>query len=225
MDRRQSLGYRAPRSVTQGPIESEARFPARGVEASRTPPATVLVIGVHREELGFGDRVAALLGESPIQVMRIPEGISNARGAGSSLFHYQTRQAELYLQLRQQLRSRYGLLIDLHCGLDVAGRCADVYCRSRSLLNHLASRAEEAGLRSSLRLAWIMGDFENHGAPCSEADTAARTSVPERIWRDKRLVYVGLEVYLPEPGVGTSEDWVFACDLVEQIRACAPRLG
>ena len=36
----------------------------------------VLVIGAHREELGFGERVAEGLPRDLIEVYRIPEGIS-----------------------------------------------------------------------------------------------------------------------------------------------------
>ena len=39
----------------------------------------LIVTGIHREELAFGDRVSDLLGDLDIDVMRIPEGISHRK--------------------------------------------------------------------------------------------------------------------------------------------------
>ena len=94
-------------------------------------PEPVVIIGAHREELEFGERVAEGLGPQ-ISVLRIPEGISGHRPRPDEVFYYETRHRELYLQLRQQLRGRYKLAIDLHRGLNQPGRCADVYCRAAS---------------------------------------------------------------------------------------------
>ena len=41
----------------------------------RATDDTVLVIGVHRAELAFGDAVAAGLADRPLTVFRIPHGI------------------------------------------------------------------------------------------------------------------------------------------------------
>lgn len=98
----------------------------------RTSP--VVVIGARREELGFGERVAEGLGPG-IAVLRIPQGISGHRPRPDEVFYYETRHRELYLlQLRQQVRGRYKLVIDLHRGVNQPGRCADVYCRDPGLL-------------------------------------------------------------------------------------------
>ena len=40
---------------------------------------TVLVTGIHREELGFGDHVAALVNRGRVDIMRIPKGIPRAK--------------------------------------------------------------------------------------------------------------------------------------------------
>ena len=188
---------------------------------------TLLVTGIHREELAFGDRVAALLDKQRIQVLRIPEGISHSRTGTDDLFYYNTRHREIYLQLRQQVKSHYRLLIDLHSGLNDSGRCADLYCRDEPILQCVAERSRQAGIGDQLRMVKILADSESSAPPVDrrDIDVGARTSIPKQIWDDRIFVYVGLEIYLAEEGVGTEEDWRFACDLIETISACAPRSG
>ena len=184
---------------------------------------TILVTGIHREELGFGDRVAALLDTGRIHIMRIPQGISHTRtGTGGDLFYYNTRHREIYLQLRQQMKGRYRLLIDLHCGLNEAGRCADVYCRDETLLQCVSKRVAQAGMKERIRMVKILGDSESSDAVAGSRDveTSARTLIPEQIWKDTSFSYVGLEIYLAEEGVGIDEDWRFARGLIETIRIC-----
>jgi hypothetical protein len=95
--------------------------------------AGVLVTGIHREELAFGDRVAALVDPEQVDLLRIAHGISNARTGTDGRFYSDTEHREIYLQLRQQLRQqpqwRGFPLIDLHAGVDDHGPCADIYCR------------------------------------------------------------------------------------------------
>ncbi len=188
---------------------------------------TLLVTGIHREELAFGDRVAALMDQERIQVLRIPEGISHSRTGTGDLFYYNTRHREIYLQLRQQVKSHYRLLIDLHSGLNDSGRCADLYCRDEPILQCVAERSRQAGIGDKLRTVKILADSESSVSPVDRQDieVGARTSIPKQIWDDQVFVYVGLEVYLAEEGVGTEEDWRFACDLIETISACAPTSG
>jgi len=85
---------------------------------------TLLVTGIHREELDFGDQVATLLDREKIELIRIPQGISHER-KGNDPFYYNICHREIYLQLRQQIKSDCRLLIDLHCGLNEVSRCAD----------------------------------------------------------------------------------------------------
>ncbi len=183
---------------------------------------TLLVTGIHREELAFGDRVATLLDTKNIQVLRIPEGISHSRTGTDDLFYYNTRHREIYLQLRQQVKGHYRLLIDLHTGLNDSGRCADVYCRDEAVLRCMAERSGATATGGQLRLVKILGDFEagNEGAGRKEIDVGARTSIPEQIWNDRSFVYLGLEIYLEDEGDGAMEDWRFACDLIGIVRDC-----
>ncbi|MCP5426022.1 MAG: hypothetical protein H6970_13290 [Gammaproteobacteria bacterium] len=184
---------------------------------------TLLVTGIHREELEFGDQVAALLDTHQIGVMRIPEGISHTRPGSEDLFYYNTRHREIYLQLRQQVKAHYRLLIDLHCGLNETGRCADVYCRDPWLLHGVAQASKPLGLGERLRVVRILGDSEEVEPPDDFPDILlwARTPIPEQIWNNRRFLYVGLEIYLADTGAGQAEDWRYARDLIETVRHCA----
>ena len=184
---------------------------------------TLLVTGIHREELGFGDRVTDLLDTQSIQLLRIPQGISHTLCGTDDLFYYNTRHKEIYLQLWQQVKGRYRLLIDLHCGLNESGRCADLYCRDRQLLRCIAHWSKQLAIGENLRLVKILRNseigepFDNGG----EALIGARTKIPEQLWNDRQMIYVGLEIYLQEEGQGSQEDWLFARDLIELVQTCA----
>ncbi len=187
---------------------------------------TLLVTGIHREELSFGDRVSDLLDTQSIQVLRIPQGISHARSGTDDLFYYNRRHREIYLQLRQQVKGHYRLLLDLHCGLNDSGPCADLYCRDRQILRCIAHRSKQVSIGEKLRLVKILRDTEisepyNHSG---ETIIGARTPIPEQLWNDRITIYVGLEIYLKEEGEGSMQDWLFARDLIELLQACAESL-
>jgi len=101
----------------------------------------VLVIGVHREELAFGDKVAEGLDPSSADLLRIPEGLSGRRPRQDQLFYYETLHRELYHQLAAQIRGRYRLALDLHCGIDEGAPCADLISRNSDLLARIEERA------------------------------------------------------------------------------------
>ncbi len=184
---------------------------------------TLLVTGIHREELDFGDRVAALIDRNHVHVMRIPEGISHARTGSGGLFYYNTRHREIYLQLRQQVTGHYRLLIDLHCGLNDTGRCADLYCRDEQILQCISGCTGQLAMGGQLRLVKILTDSENGDLvkEVKKVDVGARTSIPEQMWNDQSFVYVGLEIYLAKVGDGVAADWRFARDLIDFVRDCA----
>lgn len=192
-----------------------------GEPGRATRPETLLVIGVHREELAFGDRVAGLLDSALIDVLRIPQGIPQAHTGTDGGFYSDTQHREIYLQLRQQVKGRYRLLIDLHSGLDENGRCADVFCRDERFLGCLAALG--TGGTSRVRLIKIVASDQPTAAPTLsdiiEAD--ARTRIPRKIWDDDNCLYVGLEVYLADDGAGTPADWRLARELIGKLQTCA----
>ncbi len=187
---------------------------------------TLLVTGIHREELDFADRVTDLLDTQHIQILRIAQGISHARCGTKDLFYYNTRHREIYLQLRQQVKGHYRLMLDLHCGVNDSGSCADLYSRDRQVLQCIAHRSRQIGFGEKLRLVKILRNSEINEPldKRGESIIGARTPIPEQLWNDREMIYVGLEIYLMEEGQGSSEDWLFARDLIELVQACAESL-
>jgi hypothetical protein len=195
---------------------------------AQSAPQAVLIIGAHREELPFGERVAEGL-DSRMAVLRIPEGISGHRPRPDEVFYYETRHRELYLQLRQQIRGRYQLVIDLHRGLNEPGRCADVLCRDAALLRsvHRATlRRYGPEVASSLVRTVRMTSNTNSGEPTIEVDASdyaqgpfGKTVIPAGVWDSEEFLYVGVEIYLTCEGQGQADDWAFARWLIRTVVA------
>lgn len=178
---------------------------------------TLLVTGIHRDELGFGDRVAALIDPGSVDLLRIPEGIPQPKRSPSNRFISRTQHHELYLQLYQQVKGRTGLLIDLHQGLDEAGRSAEIYCHDPAFLQAFEARQAGGNGPGAARLIQITAP--GSGAAAGEAE--AHTWIPPKVWALAQPLYIGLEIYLPNPGEGRAEDWDFALMMIAEIRACA----
>lgn len=178
---------------------------------------TLLVTGIHRDELGFGEGVARVLPPGTVDVIRIPQGIPQPRRGPGEQFYSRTEHREIYLQLHQQVRGRYRLMIDLHKGLDETGRGAEIFCHDEALLGRIGA-ALPPGAGARMRLIRI-GTGAEAAAAEGPAEAEARTWIPRRIWSGRTPVYVGLEVYLGAEGDGSPEDWGFAALLVEAIRA------
>jgi hypothetical protein len=54
----------------------------------------------------------------------------------------------------------------------------------------------------------------------THADALARTRIPRALWDDRQRIYVGLEIYLAQPGAGGPDDWRFASELIGHICDC-----
>lgn len=192
-------------------------------------PDVVLVIGVHREELAFGERVAEELNPQAVAVLRIPEGISGRRPRPDERFYYEARHREIYLQLLPQVKGRFRLMIDLHTGIDQFGRCADVYCGDAVLLSCIEqavtshSRGDEAV--PAVRIVPLMPREQRSARRAGESrnnEPFGETIIPPSVWDSEAFIYVGLEIYLTEDGAaGSPGDWAFAKRLVEAITGCA----
>nr|MBS0020418.1 hypothetical protein [Gammaproteobacteria bacterium] len=48
-----------------------------------------------------------------------------------------------------------------------------------------------------------------------------RAVIPEAVWRSRRFLYVGLEIYTGTLGTGDEEDLKLGRDLIRCIRICA----
>ena len=182
---------------------------------------TLLVTGMHREELGFGDRVAERVDKNKVEILRVPLGISHERTGTDDEFYYLVNHRELYLQLRQQVKRRYVLVIDLHCGLSDGSVHADVFSHDDSLLKCMGDAVTSRCLGDKVKLIKIIGEegLKAHKLICA-GHPGARTWIPEEVWNNHNFVYVGLEVYLSGDETGTAEECSFACELVEVLQSC-----
>lgn len=188
-------------------------------------PAVLLVIGIHREELPFGEIVAADLDRGEIEVLAIPEGLPGRRPRPDQHFRYATLHRELYLQLLPHVTGRHRLMIDLHTGVDPEGPCADVYCRDEGMRACLTSALARRG-GPPVRL---VGLGPAQGSPTAVDPNAERlpyaaTVIPERVWNNEAFGYVGLEIYLAQPGRGQPDEWAFARDLIGLVAQCSHQL-
>lgn len=178
-------------------------------------PATLLVIGVHREELAFGMAVAAGLDRRRIDVLTISEGLSGRRPRQDQRFQYETLHRALYLQLQPHVRAHHRLLVDLHTGLDPQAPCADLYSRD---IPRLAGWIAQAGTLPAPPRLVPLGQ--------AEEGPSAETVIPEEIWRNPRCLYVGLEIYLAEAGQGRAVDQDYARALIMALaRGADPGLS
>lgn len=196
-------------------------------EQSKPPRGdAVLIIGVHREELAFGDKVAAGLDSSLIDVVRIPEGLSGHRPRQDEIFYYEILHRELYHQLLGRVRGRYSIVLDLHCGLDESGLCADLISSDRPLLacvqRQTIARFGETEGNKILRLVLLDGK-PNVESPVNP--TPAHTVIPPEVWNATTFVYVGIEIYLPTRDSGNATDWELARWLIRTIVECRRVVG
>lgn len=169
-------------------------------------PATLLVIGIHREELAFDQAVAASLDPASMQVLAIPDGLSGRHPRADQGFHWDTLYRALYLQLRPHVRGQHRLLIDLHTGIDEAAPCADLYSRDPARL--VAALARRDALAPPPRLI-TLGD--------AAIESGAQTVIPDAVWNDPDCLYVGMEIYLAEPGPGRSAEREYARALIAAL--------
>lgn len=215
-------------AAAPGGASSQAMVMAlgHGLAAEADCAQALLVIGVHREELAFGECVAARLAECDalrrLDVLRITEGISGQRPRFDQRFHYEILHRALYRQI-QKAAGRYRLLIDLHRGEDDEGPCADVISGDSRLLGCVRERTGEAAEcpsrphEAAVRTVQLTGD----GRDAHQGVMAGRTVIPQELWNSTDVLFVGVEVYLPTPGSGSQRDWEFSARLIEEIIRCS----
>ncbi|MEA1051852.1 hypothetical protein U5801_18875 [Lamprobacter modestohalophilus] len=209
-------------------------LPFRRAEARASGrPPVLLVIGAHREELSFGEAVAAQLDRQRIDLLRIPVGISGQRPGPDALEGYRQRHAELYRQILEHVQPEQRVLIDLHTGFDERLCSADVLCGEPALLRCIEHQATESGaaggggMRAVRLLASEPDVVPSHGAhPQAASWPWVRPVLPEAIWNSRRPLYVGVEVYLASSSCassacGTPAEVRFAAAVIEAVGDCA----
>jgi hypothetical protein len=189
----------------------------------------ILVIGIHREELKFGEQVAQYLTPYHINVLRIPKGIPQNWDPTEQFFYHKLRHREIYMQLRQQVVNRYNLVLDLHAGINTLGHCADVYCHDESLLSCLDEQCRccpdfpivhtvHIVVESKLTTPDDKPFIPEHS---SLTHDMAHTLIPPEVWNTREFLYVGVEIYITEANGGTEDDWSFTRTLLDWILICA----
>ena len=187
----------------------------------------LLLVGVHREELSFGQAVASAVDPRQVSVLPILQGLSGRRPNPDEVYRYEMLHRALYLQVLPHVEGRHRLLIDLHTGQDSAGPTADLLCASPALCQQLEKRIEgHAGV--SGRNVRVLPLGQSGRLP------KTHTVIPRQIWNNPAFQYLGMEIYLPQNEAAVTESrqlalWLvnMACECVGQgtITQPGPRLA
>lgn len=186
-------------------------------------PEILVIIGAHRDERVFGERVVAGLDPARFAVLRIEQGIRGDRPTPDGRTAFRNRHHALYLQVLDHVTHEHRLLIDLHAGLDERGPRADVLCADTALLECLASGTVQDELASTGKVRGVRLVASTDLtvlAPEVDVWPVARPEIPETVWNRDDPRYVGVEVYLRRPGDGSPEDWLLARALIQRIADC-----
>lgn len=139
----------------------------------------LLVVGVHREERAFGERVAARLPAARFDLLRIEHGLSGRRPGPDQLDACRRRHRALYEQILEQIKPDHRVVLDLHSGFDEAGFCADVLCADTELLRCIKHARTEAHAERRLTAGTVRGvQLVSNDATATER--LAATAVPPR---------------------------------------------
>ncbi|WP_316858209.1 hypothetical protein [uncultured Cohaesibacter sp.] len=187
---------------------------------------TIVVIGVHKEELAFGDEVARHLDRTLFSPFRIASGLSARRPRTDQLEQYLTNHEQLYTQIADHMPAHCKLLIDLHCRLK-AEADADIFCASPDLLNRISESFHTRFPKSDARLRTIrmVSDADlcewddTHEDKHASGHLLSKPELPEVVWRATRPAYVGLEIYLDHEGRGEQENWDLTLQILSAVRS------
>ena len=180
-----------------------------------------LVIGIHKKELDFGRKVAANLSETDIKIIQIDQGLPQQEAFHNRGYYYSTFHREIYLQLHQQVKNKIDLMIDLHTGINESGRCADFFRNDECLLNRIQKTLNKKKVNISNNSQAIhffkITTISSKEHSASKSFPVCHTIIPGSIWESAPYSYVGLEIYLQEPGKGKQADWSYGAMLVKSI--------
>lgn len=181
----------------------------------------LLVVGVHREERAFGEAVAERLPSARFELLRIEQGLSGRRPTPDRLAAYRHHHRVLYEQILERIRPWHRVVLDLHTGSDEAGPCADCLCADNRLLRCIEHDGDDA-VQAKLRPVRLVDDQLCNVERVGAGDAAGnwpllRPDVPNSVWRAASHLYIGLEVYLPEPRVVADADADFAAAVTQRV--------
>ena len=178
--------------------------------------SALLVVGIHRAELAFGQAVAARLNPAQVAVLVIPEGIDGRHPRADQRFGYETLHRALYLQLLPHVhQGRYTLLLDLHTGLDPQGLGADIFSATPEwIAQHLAGAEPLMPRPRLVRLRANSADGDR-----DEAFAAGHTVIPVEVWRHPDFQYVGIEIYRQANQDSLPFETAYATNLITRLSA------
>jgi len=181
-------------------------------------PHMLLVIGVHREELAFGDLVAKGLGSCGIDLLRIPSGLSARRPRADELEQYRTNHARLYEQILSYAAPNHTLLVDLHCSLK-SHTDFDLIAADTTFLDTIlkAFRQTPSMAEASVRAIQMVSETDFQSATPPSDRLYIKPDLPPSVWRSPKPIYIGIEAYLEQEGKGTRQEWEMAQDLIKTI--------
>jgi len=191
---------------------------------------SALVVGIHQRERDYGQNVARILSDSGIKILCIHKGLPQPADFDGNPFYYSAYLREIYLQLHQQIKKEFGLMIDLHTGINETGRCADIFCNNTRLLdtvNDLLKKNTNNDFSADepvqlIRITEKTSRKKNtrHKQP-RNIYPICHSVIPKSVWKANKYLYVGLEIYLENPGKGTEADWLYGSRLINIIRKAA----
>lgn len=181
----------------------------------------LLVIGIHREELAFGEAVASGIDRALFDVLTIPEGLSGQRPRPDQRFRFDAMHVALYRQLLPYVKGRYPLLVDLHTGVNETGFCMDLFCRDPAWLSTLLPPLSRQKPEVAVRVLRMI----QPGEKCLDGEAVAETVIPGEIWRNPAFRYLGVEAFLSACGAGTTEEQDFTRQFLNQLIGLSGKTG
>ena len=194
---------------------------ARKTSQPEQEPDTLVVCGVHHEELAFGQQATRKLDRGHFESLAIVQGLSAKRPTPDRLDHYLDAHARLYEQIATCAKPHHRLVIDLHCRLKDTSD-ADIFCAHDDLLDKMREGLWEytASRKAMVRFIRMVTDQDIAGWSDARLKDRlfSKPEIPEEIWRPRSPIYVGVEIYLQREGRGKAKDWLLARHIIETIR-------
>jgi hypothetical protein len=138
---------------------------------------------------------------------------------------FQDHHRALYLQILDYVRPGHRLIIDVHQGVNTDGAAADVLSADHALLGRVGQLQMDGGRDADKPVRYI--ELVNSTAceqvhlELSTTPLVARPIIPEEVWRNTDVSYVGLEIYVEVEGRCSAAEQAFARSLIEHIAECA----
>jgi hypothetical protein len=175
----------------------------------------LLIAGVHRQELEFGQKVIDLLQlqKCPLDMLIIPQGLSNQFDSVMDTL-YRRQHEEMYHQIKGHIKKRHSLIIDLHAGcsesfsIDLFSSQAQQYpCLKTEIIKKIIPEARAVNIKANLEIQ-------------KDKHLTSYTILPKSIWKNNKFIYVGIEVYLEAYSSGNEADIQRSANMIDYLVQC-----